>query len=151
MKNSTFWFCWSGSHICLGEEKSWIGPSRTGCFFLSPYWDMDTDDGVGPCFSSASWLGGVQTRGLKLKVHVQITFGISHQNWDFGIRRKPIFFSLIICAKCQAKVMLRSEDMSVNVVNHLKFCIHNFQVISSDSLLFCFYLLGVELNQDFKI
>ena len=30
------------------------------------------------------------------KVHVQVTFGISHQNWDFCIRRKPIFVSLSV-------------------------------------------------------
>ena len=47
-------------------------------------------------------------------LHVQITFGISHQNWDFGIRRKPIFFSLSVqnfirpkeCYECKSSELL---------------------------------------------
>ena len=60
------------------------------------------------------------------------------------ISEESTFFHtfLMICAKCQAKVMLRSEDMSVKVVNYLTFCIQNVQVISSNSLLFRSYLLN---------
>ena len=38
--------------------------------------------------------------------------------------------------------MLRSEDMSVKVVNYLKFCIHNCQVISSKVKVVPYYMIA---------
>ena len=82
-----------------------------------------------------------------LSLYPGIKGACSDHFWDlpsklrFWYKKKAhIFF--IICAKFQAKVMLRSEDMSVKVVDYLKFCIQNCQVISSNSLLFRLYLLN---------
>ena len=125
--SSDTWY--SNVYFILGQEIIWFNPSA-----IIIIWDADKN-------TPAEY----STKGKSaISFCVLLKCACSDHFWDLPSKlrlwyQKKAHIFLIICVKFQAKVMLRSEYMSVKVVNYLKFCIQNGQV-SINSLLFRFYL-----------